>query len=128
MVGRSSLRINNAQNKIILLVIFITVFSLVSIQTSYSANVDQFPYLRDEISNRPSEFGLDEFFKVSLFTGAFTYTYEIEVPPGTNNLQLDISLFYNSYRTTDLPTVLGTGWDLSQSYIQRDINNTANNL
>ncbi|MFH1445776.1 MAG: FG-GAP-like repeat-containing protein [Nanoarchaeota archaeon] len=62
---------------------------------------------------------------VSLYTGALTYSYTIRVPPGTNGLQPSLGIFYNSHSATgQSPGVLGAGWQLSQSYIQRDVNHT----
>ena len=60
------------------------------------------------------------------YTGAFVYTYDIDIPLGTNGLAPQISLTYASQRTTSSPSVIGTGWDFTQSYIQRDINGTDN--
>src|SRR3989344_7444241 len=59
-------------------------------------------------------------FKNDLFTGAATYSYPIEVPPGTNGLQPEISINYNSQNYLKYPNILGSGWGLSESYIERE--------
>jgi YD repeat-containing protein len=50
------------------------------------------------------------------FTGAFTQKIPIDIPPGRNGLQPDLSLQYNSQRTDD--NIVGYGWSLSIPYIQ----------
>ncbi len=50
----------------------------------------------------PGQFSVDE-------QGLATYTVPIEVPPGTNGMQPDLSLVYHS---TNTPGRLGTGWNL----------------
>ncbi len=82
---------------------------------------------RDSLPVVNAELKLDESFKTNLFTGSFMYDYKIEVPPGTNGLQPELSLFYASQKSTTPPSVVGTGWDLTQSYIERDTNSSFNN-
>ncbi len=60
------------------------------------------------------------------FTGAFYYSYPIAVPPGTNGLAPSIALSYNS-QGADASSIVGTGWMMTESYVQRDINGTATN-
>ena len=55
--------------------------------------------------------------KVDGSTGAFTQQIPIDIPPGRNGLQPDVSLEYNSQRTQDI--IVGYGWSLSIPYIQR---------
>src|SRR3984885_6495407 len=57
---------------------------------------------------------------VSLFTGAFTYTYPIVVPPGRRGIQPNLSLLYNSQAQNGW---VGMGWDLSLGSIQRSTKN-----
>ena len=61
---------------------------------------------------------------VSAFSGAATYSYPIEVPPGRNGLQPNVSLSYNS-RALDghiqdpEKGSVGTGWSLAEIKIVR---------
>src|SRR5689334_7005883 len=57
---------------------------------------------------------------VSLYTGAFTYSYPIAVPPGRNGIQPDLTLIYNSQANNGW---LGIGWDLSVGAIYRSTKN-----
>ncbi len=73
-----------------------------------------------------SEETTDDFFKTSLYTGSATYTYPIEVPPGTNKLTPNLSLNYQSSAAIGRAELVGLGWDLGLSYIQRDVRYTPN--
>jgi RHS repeat-associated protein len=53
---------------------------------------------------------------VSLFTGAFTYSYPIVVPPGRRGVQPNLAFLYNSQAQNGW---LGLGWNLSVGSIQR---------
>ncbi|MBS3075847.1 hypothetical protein J4429_05310 [Candidatus Pacearchaeota archaeon] len=64
-------------------------------------------------------------FAVSLFTGAVTYNFPIEVPKGTNDLTPLVSINYNS-QADNKPGIFGTSWALTENYIQRIINYTRN--
>jgi len=66
-------------------------------------------------------------FQTSLYTGAATYTYPIEVPPGTNGLAPSLFLSYNSHSARGRAGWVGLGWELSPHYIQRDVNYTPDN-
>ncbi len=66
-------------------------------------------------------------YQTNLFPGAATYTYAIEVPKGTNNLQPFISINYNSQSVKQRPGIIGAGWSISQNYIYRDVNSTPDN-
>lgn len=66
-------------------------------------------------------------YQTNLFPGAGTYTYELEVPKGTNNLQPSLTISYNSQAMKQRPSILGAGWALPQNYVTRDINSTPSN-
>ena len=55
--------------------------------------------------------------KVDVASGAFTLSVPLDIPPGRNSLQPDLTLDYNSQRTQD--SIVGYGWQLSIPYIQR---------
>ena len=55
--------------------------------------------------------------KINGSTGAFTQSIPLDIPPGRNGLQPDITLDYNSQRTQD--SIVGYGWQLSIPSIQR---------
>ena len=63
-------------------------------------------------------------YQTNLFPGAATYTYPIDVPPGTNGLQPSLTLMYNSQNAKSRPGILGASWELTQDYIIRNINGT----
>lgn len=75
-----------------------------------------------------SEETTDDFFKTSLYTGSATYIYPIEVPPGTNDLMPNLSLNYDSSAAKGRADLVGLGWNLDLSYIQRDVRYTANDV
>jgi YD repeat-containing protein len=64
-------------------------------------------------------------FTNNLFTGAATYSYQIQVPPGINGLQPSILMSYNHQSKSR--EELGLGWTLSKSYIYRDTKSTRDN-
>ena len=55
--------------------------------------------------------------KIDGASGAFTQRIPLDIPPGRNGLQPDVTLDYNSQRTQD--SIVGYGWQLSIPYIQR---------
>src|SRR5215831_13941526 len=55
--------------------------------------------------------------KVDGSTGAFTQKIPLDIPPGRNGLQPDVSLDYNSQRMSD--GIAGYSWSLSVPYIER---------
>lgn len=54
--------------------------------------------------------------KVDKNTGALTFSYPIDIPPGRNGLQPDVSLAYNS-QNNQLWNILGEGWSINIPYI-----------
>ncbi|PIN95424.1 hypothetical protein COU56_01595 [Candidatus Pacearchaeota archaeon CG10_big_fil_rev_8_21_14_0_10_31_9] len=65
---------------------------------------------------------------VNLYSGATVFSYPLKIPLGTNNLQPMLSLKYNSYSTKNKQSIIGSGWSISESYIQRDTNFTFSNI
>ncbi len=63
-------------------------------------------------------------FQTDLFSGSFSYEYKIDVPPGINGLTPKISVGYNSYSAKGKAGLVGAGWDIPLSYIQRNIQYT----
>jgi Salmonella virulence plasmid 65kDa B protein len=55
--------------------------------------------------------------KVEGSTGAFTQDVPLDIPPGRNGLQPELSLHYNSQNTAD--GIVGYGWSLPIPYIER---------
>ena len=82
------------------------------------------PYLHKANVPEHPKVSLYGSYSTDLFPGAATYTYPIEIPLGTNNLQPSISIAYNSQTIKQRPGILGAGWSLTQNYIYRDVNST----
>ncbi len=51
-------------------------------------------------------------------TGAFSYSYPLEIPKGRNGLQPSLALTYNSQRNNK-DSLYGLGWDLDIPYVER---------
>ena len=113
-----------------ILAVTIISFILIVILINVSAQeaIDPFPYLYDTAVPKQQNLEIKDNLIVNYFTGAVTYAYPINVPPGTNGLQPVTNLFYNSQSTGQRPGILGTGWSFSESYIQRDTNYTFENI
>ena len=85
------------------------------------------PYLHKAVVPDHPKVKLYGKYSTDFFPGAGTYTYEIEVPRGTNNLQPTLTISYNSQAVKQRPSFLGAGWTLPQNYIFRDVNFTPSN-
>ena len=113
----------NHNKKTLIGVIFVIVL------LSLSVSADQFKdYLGNPTLPEQGKLNPTSSSTISLFDGAATYSYPIEVPPGVNSLSPQLSLTYNSHSSSGQPNILGTAWALSQSYIERDINSTLSPL
>jgi hypothetical protein len=64
--------------------------------------------------------GVDE------FSGAFTYSYPINIPPGRAEISPDITLSYNSQNYEN--SIFGYGWNLTLPYIERSSKNGIDKL
>ncbi len=65
-------------------------------------------------------------FAVSNFTGAATYSYPIQLPPGAGGWQPSLALIYNSQVVDNANSMtqaswVGMGWSLDTGYIQRNM-------
>jgi RHS repeat-associated protein len=68
-------------------------------------------------------------FQVAPFTGAATYSMQLEVPPGPGGLQPSLTLSYNSQVVDGADnrtqaSWVGMGWSLDTGYIQRNMHGT----
>lgn len=112
-----------SKNKIALILLFF----LAIVPIAYSADDQYKPYLHKPSVPEGPKAKLYGKYTTNLFPGAATYSYPIEVPKGTNNLQPSLSIAYNSQAVKQRPSFLGAGWALTQNYIYRDVNFTPSN-
>jgi RHS repeat-associated protein len=101
--------------------------TLTAITTHFS--LDDFKAQNWEAARLPTMDG----FQVAGFTGAATYSYPIQVPPGPGGLQPSLELSYNSQEvdaasSRTQASWVGMGWSLDTGYIQRNMNGTPNYL
>ena len=96
--------------------------------SAYDASADeQFrPYLHKAVVPEHPKLNLYGTYTTELFPGAASYTYQFDIPPGTNGLQPALAISYNSQSVKQRPGILGAGWALTQSYIFRNANSTLN--
>ena len=88
------------------------------------ATDDYKPYLHNAKMPESPVIRLFGQYATSMFPGAATYTYPVEVPKGVNGLQPVVFLSYNSQKTKTRPGIVGAGWSLNQDLIYRDVNFT----
>jgi len=106
------------------------IFVLVMLSTTsilYAADLDphyKFSGVKAPTSPYKNTWGA---FQTDLFSGSFSYNYKIEAPPGTNGLAPKLSISYNSHAAKGKAGWVGAGWDIPQSYIQRNIQYTRKN-
>src|SRR5262249_35211490 len=104
--------LGSVQSKAISLITFASII-LTPLAHVYAAFGDGTPTIPN-----PSVFGQTiEQDKIDGSTGASTQTIPLDIPPGRNGLQPDVSLQYNSQNTSD--GIVGYGWSLSIPSIQR---------
>lgn len=107
----------NQFNKKLTFLLIITLFLTLSTTIVLA---DQYkPYLHSPVV--PSEKNLDlrGLYSTNLFDGAARYSYDIEVPKGTNDLQPELEITYNSHNKNQQPDIIGSGWSVNSNYIQR---------
>ncbi|AJF60977.1 hypothetical protein QT06_C0001G0127 [archaeon GW2011_AR15] len=88
----------------LLLFVFLLVISV-----SYAADTYK-PYIHKANLPEHPKIILYGQYRTSLFPGAATYSYGIEVPRGTNGLQPLVFASYNSQSASQRPGILGSGW------------------
>lgn len=99
-------------------------FILVGSILAYTVAADPFrDYLHSSVASGGNS-NTGGAFQPDLFTGAASYAFPIGVPSGTNGLQPQLSIIYNSHNAKRRNGEIGNGWSLSQSYILRDVDYT----
>ena len=104
---------------------FILLFFLVLVSADFPAPL---PYVSDPVIPEGINLDIRDNLNIDLYSGSAVYLYSIKVPLGTNGLQPSLNIYYNSHGAKQNPGILGSGWKISESYIQRDINNTPLNV
>src|SRR3989338_3179244 len=99
---------------VLLLLLLPSVFAL----TEYK------PYLHKATVPDHPKLALSGTSQIELFTGTEKFTYPFIVPSGTNGLQPSLELFYESSKAAERPSLVGTGWSLSENYIMTNVNST----
>ncbi|HSW87828.1 MAG TPA: FG-GAP-like repeat-containing protein [Candidatus Saccharimonadales bacterium] len=109
------------RHKTIKFLLIISSFLVIFISSSLSA----FAAL-DPLPAYHTPYNYQEKYTTDLFSGSASYAYPIKVPKGTNDLTPDISLSYSSGNARGFVQRFGMGWELSQDYVERDVNYTPN--
>lgn len=96
----------------------------------FSSYADNYAPLKDSSVNLPSvaakglSVEMSTSVKPSLYTGAATYSYGLQLLPGTNGFSPQLYLNYSSSGTSGHAGVFGLGWNISENYIARDVEDT----
>mgnify|MGYP001613546524 CR=1 FL=1 len=113
----------NIQHLKQIILLLITV-GLVLISVSAVSAAFPLPYTFNPALPTDKDFDTREAFITDIQNGAAVYTYNLKLSPGTNSLEPVVRLSYSSHGSKSKHDILGDGWTLSQSYIQRDVNAT----
>jgi YD repeat-containing protein len=97
--------------------------------SSTTSASDNLYYKLTSVSSPKGTFGeMSGFFQTSMFTGSASYVYPLTLPKGTNGLTPEVLLSYDSGSANGRAGIVGLGWDLGLSYVERDVNYTPDNL
>ena len=107
-------------------IVFVLVLVIVSLAGLVSAqSVEPLAYSVSPVPPEKGNLDVRGSTQVDLFTGSATYSYPITLPPGTNGLQPQgLEFLYNSHSYNSRPGILGSGMNLPENYIERDVNST----
>lgn len=113
------------KNYLIFLFLSIFLFSIVLVSADFPAPL---PYVSDPVVPESADLDIRDKLNIDLYSGSAVYFYSFKVPSGINSLQPNLNLYYSSHGAKQKPGILGSGWRISESYIERDINNTPLNI
>ncbi len=106
----------------------ILIYSLAIIFVSLIAGVPQVSAGLQTVHPQKAPTEQKNNYETHLFTGSAAYTFQVKVPKGTNDVTPGVTLFYNSNSTRSLTSFMGAGWQLSQDFIERDVNFSPGNV
>jgi len=86
---------------------------------------DESNYFESNTSYSKNNNGLNS--NIDLVSGAFTYSYLINIPPGRNGLEPNLDISYNN-QLSDEASLFGYGWFLNIPCITRYLKEGINNL
>lgn len=111
-----------------LVILVVTAFFILSCSFISGATADSYkPYLHKPSIGQYPKLDVYGTYQTQLFPGSATYSYGIDVSPGTNGLAPQLSLDYNSQSALQNPSIVGAGWSFTSNYIMRSINFTVTN-